>query len=91
MRSLAPSEALLRQYQTGEIRWRDFKKLYRREMLKGLVDETTCNPRMGNGGQKHLLQCLNLLAEHKTITLLCACSPSEKHCHRHVLEALLKG
>lgn len=88
--NLAPSEKLLRAFQSGQITWPDFQKRYRNEMLKGLADETGANPRMKNVGQKYVIRLLKRLAEQQTVTLICSCPPEEAQCHRHVLKKLIE-
>jgi hypothetical protein len=41
-------------------------------------------------GQKFTLRLLQHLAKRQTVTLLCHCAEDEKHCHRHLLKALLE-
>ncbi|MEZ0276113.1 MAG: DUF488 domain-containing protein [Roseimicrobium sp.] len=89
--NLAPSEKLLRQFQKGEVSWAAFSRAYKVEMTKGYGDEGVKNPRMKNAGQKHVLKLLKLLADQKTVTLICSCAANEKHCHRHLLRALLEA
>lgn len=88
--NLAPSEKLLRQFQKGQVSWAAFSRAYKTEMTKGYGDEGARNPRMKNAGQKHVLKLLKLLAEKQPVTLICSCDPDEKHCHRHLLQALVE-
>lgn len=87
--NLAPSEKLLRTFQAGTITWSTFSREYKAEMTKGYGDEAGKNARMKNAGQKHALKLLKLMAQKQTITLICSCAANEKHCHRHLLQALL--
>jgi uncharacterized protein YeaO (DUF488 family) len=87
--SLAPSETLLHQFQSGEITWKQFESEYKNEMLKGYGDEGGRNERMRNSGQKYFLRLLTKIAKSQTITLLCSCPTEQKHCHRNILQTLL--
>jgi uncharacterized protein YeaO (DUF488 family) len=87
--SLAPSETLLHQFQSGEITWKQFERKYKNEMLKGLCDESIPNPRMRNSGQKYFLRVLKSIAKGRTITVICSCPPDAAHCHRYLLQELL--
>jgi len=86
---LAPSQELLAQISTDEITWGAFERAYKTEMLKGIADESSKNPRMQNLGQKYFLRLLKRIACDKTITLICTCPPNAKHCHRYTLQKLL--
>jgi uncharacterized protein YeaO (DUF488 family) len=48
------------------------------------------NERIKNHGQKFTLRLLQHLAGKQTITLLCYCAEEERHCHRHLLKAVLE-
>lgn len=87
--ALAPSEALLRQFQRDGIPWREFEREYKSEILKGIGDESDRNHRMRNSGQKYFLRMLRKIAETQTITLICNCPPEATHCHRNILKELL--
>lgn len=88
--NFAPSEKLLRAFLSDKITWAAFSKQYKAQMLKGYGDEGEQNTHMRNSGQKHGLKLLKLLAKDQTVTLICSCAPDEKHCHRHLLQALLE-
>jgi uncharacterized protein YeaO (DUF488 family) len=89
--SLAPSETLLHRFQSAEITWKQFEREYKNEMLKGYGDETGRNERMRNSGQRYFLRAIKMVAaRHQTITLICSCPSEERHCHRHLLQALLE-
>lgn len=87
--SLAPSEALLKQFQNKEVTWNAFEREYKNEMLKGFCDESARNSRVRNSGQKYFLRMLKKIAEDKAITLICSCPPEAKQCHRYLLQNLL--
>lgn len=90
MPNLGPSEALLRSFLGGRISWKDFSRRYRAEMFApGEIDKK--NRTILNHGQKFTLRLLQHLAERGDITLLCHCAEEEKHCHRHLLKAILAG
>lgn len=88
--SLAPSQKLLKQFQNENITWDAFRREYTKEMLEGFCDESQHNFRMRNSGQKYFLKMIRKVAETKTITLICTCPSDSKHCHRHLLQELLK-
>jgi uncharacterized protein YeaO (DUF488 family) len=90
MPSLAPSQKLLKQFQSGKITWAAFRVAYRREMLKGYKPEAPLNTDRTNSGQRYTLRLLKRLSETQTITLICDCDPDEEHCHRHLLRALIE-
>jgi uncharacterized protein YeaO (DUF488 family) len=46
--------------------------------------------RIKNHGQKFTLRLLQRLAKKQNLTLLCHCTEDERHCHRHLLKALLE-
>jgi uncharacterized protein YeaO (DUF488 family) len=90
MANLGPSETLLRSIQSGRIRWSEFIRRYREELLESTsVDRK--NRTIKNHGQKFTLRLLQELARRSTITLLCHCAEDEPHCHRHLLQRLLTG
>jgi len=89
MASLGPSEQLRDAILAGKIRWAEYSRRYRKELLEsGGVDRA--NRRIKNHGQKFTLRLLRHLAETQTITLLCHCAEEEQHCHRHLLKRLLE-
>jgi uncharacterized protein YeaO (DUF488 family) len=89
MANLGPSEVLRDAILGGKISWAEYSRRYAKEMLEpGGVDER--NERIKNHGQKFTLRLLQHLAEKQPITLLCHCAEDERHCHRHLLKALLE-
>lgn len=89
MANLGPSEELRDAILAGKISWEEYSRRYVKELLEaGGVDAR--NERIKNHGQKFTLRLLQHLAEKKTITLLCHCAEEERHCHRHLLKAVLE-
>jgi len=89
MANLGPSEVLRDAILGGKISWAEYSRRYAREMLEpGGLDAR--NERIKNHGQKFTLRLLQHLAEKQPITLLCHCAEEERHCHRHLLKALLE-
>ena len=90
MANLGPSEQLRNELVSGKITWPEFSIRYGKELREGgSVDRR--NKRIKNHGQKFTLRLLQYLAQNQTVTLLCHCAENEKHCHRHLLKALLDG
>lgn len=90
MANLGPSESLLRAVRHGRITWAEFRRRYSAELFEGgSIDRR--NRIIKNHGQKFTLRLLQTLAGRGTITLLCHCPKAEPHCHRHVLQAILRG
>ena len=90
MANLGPSEQLRNEFLTGKISWPQFSLRYGRELREdGTADRR--NTKIKNHGQKFTLRLLQHLARSQTVTLLCHCAEDEKHCHRHLLRALLEG
>lgn len=88
MPSLAPSEWLLRSFQTGRLTWTEFAREYRHELLlDGAIDQR--NSTIRNHGQKFTLRLLKAIAATETVTLMCHCPEAERQCHRHLLRALI--
>jgi uncharacterized protein YeaO (DUF488 family) len=88
MANLGPSEMLLRQAQTGDIGWGEFRRRYAKELFEGgAIDRR--NKTIMNHGQKFTLRLLQQLAQRGTVTLLCHCAEDQPHCHRHVLRRIL--
>jgi uncharacterized protein YeaO (DUF488 family) len=88
MPNLAPSEALLRAVQGGELSWAEFSRRYRAEMVEmGPIDDRS--PTIRNHGQKFTLRLLRALAAKGPVTLMCHCAEDEAHCHRHLLAQLV--
>jgi uncharacterized protein YeaO (DUF488 family) len=89
MANLGPSEELRDAILAGRISWREYSRRYLDELREpGGVDAR--NKRIKNHGQKFTLRLLQHLAKRQTVTLLCHCVEKEKHCHRHLLKALLE-
>ena len=89
MANLGPSEKLRDAILAGNISWAEYSWRYRKELLEaGGVDAR--NKRIKNHGQKFTLRLLQYLARKQPITLLCHCAEEERHCHRHLLKAVLE-
>lgn len=89
MPNLGPSEALLREFQQGKLSWAEFRRRYRAELFEdGLIDQR--NRTIKNHGQKFTLRLLQELARRGPVTLMCHCAEDQAHCHRHLLEELLR-
>jgi uncharacterized protein YeaO (DUF488 family) len=89
MANLGPSEELRDAILAGKISWTEYSRRYTKELLEpGGVDAR--NERIKNHGQKFTLRLLQHLAEKQTVTLLCHCAENERHCHRHLLKAVLE-
>ena len=89
MANLGPSEQLRDAILANKISWAEFSRRYFKELLEpGGVDAR--NQRIKNYGQKFTLRLLQHLARKQTVTLLCHCAEEERHCHRHLLKALLE-
>jgi uncharacterized protein YeaO (DUF488 family) len=90
MANLGPSEELRNAFLTRKITWPHFSLRYGRELREGgTIDDR--NKKIKNHGQKFTLRLLQHLARSQTVTLLCHCAEDEKHCHRHLLKALLES
>jgi uncharacterized protein YeaO (DUF488 family) len=90
MANLGPSEQLRNEFLAEQISWSEYSERYGRELREsGTIDRR--NKRIKNHGQKFTLRLLQHLAKTQTVTLLCHCAEEEKHCHRHLLKALLGG
>jgi uncharacterized protein YeaO (DUF488 family) len=90
MANLGPSEQLRNEFLAGKITWPEFSDRYAME-LRGCGTIDRRNKRIKNHGQKFTLRLLQYLAQDQMVTLLCHCAEDEKHCHRHLLKALLDG
>lgn len=89
MANLGPSEQLRSEFLSSKITWAEFSDRYRKELREGgSIDRR--NKKIKNHGQKFTLRLLQYLAQNQTVTLLCHCAEDEKHCHRHLLKALLE-
>jgi uncharacterized protein YeaO (DUF488 family) len=91
MANLGPSEELLKKILSGSIGWGEFSRLYRKELFEGGDGLDRRNRTIKNHGQKFTLRLLQTLATRGPITLLCHCAEEERHCHRHILRAVLEG
>lgn len=89
MANLGPSEQLRDAILGGKIAWSEFSGRYLKE-LRETDRMDSRNQRIKNHGQKFTLRLLQYLAKQQTVTLLCHCAEEEKHCHRHLLRALLE-
>jgi len=86
--SLGPSEKLLGDIQAGRIRWSEFERRYRKELLEAAPIDRR-NRTIKNHGQKFTLRLLQALSKQRPITLLCHCAEDEPHCHRHILAKII--
>jgi uncharacterized protein YeaO (DUF488 family) len=89
MPNLAPSEALLRGFQRGEITWAEFTRRYTAQMSEDAPVDLE-NRTIKNHGQKFTLRLLQRLSRSEDVTVLCHCAEEEMHCHRHVLRKLIE-
>lgn len=90
MPNLGPSQALLKQGQTGKLTWGEFSKRYRAELFEtGPIDKR--NKLIKNYGQKFTLRMLKYLAKRDPVTLMCYCPEDQPKCHRHVLAKVLQS
>jgi len=90
MANLGPSEGLLRAGQTGKVTWAEFSRRYRKELFElGTIDRR--NRTIKNHGQKFTLRLLQKLAKRGTVTVMCHCSEEQPHCHRYILQKILRG
>jgi uncharacterized protein YeaO (DUF488 family) len=89
MANLGPSEQLRDAILAGKIRWAEYRRRYLKE-LRESAEIDRRNQRIKNHGQKFTLRLLQHLAQKETVTLLCHCAEDERHCHRHLLKALLE-
>ena len=90
MANLGPSEQLRNEFLAGKITWPEFSRRYGKELREGGTIDLR-NKVIKNHGQKFTLRLLQHLAQNQTVTLLCHCAEDERHCHRHLLKALLEG
>ena len=90
MANLGPSEALLRAMLSGLLTWGEFGRRYKKELFEaGTIDRR--NRTIKNHGQKFTLRLLQELAKRQTVTLMCHCGEDEPHCHRHLLQRIIRG
>lgn len=90
MANLGPSEELRDAILAGRISWPEYSRRYLTELRESGEGDRR-NHRIKNHGQKFTLRLLQHLAKRQTVTLLCHCAENERHCHRHLLKALLEG
>ena len=89
MANLGPSEKLLKDVLAGRIDWGEFSRRYRKELFAGgAVDQS--NKTIKNHGQKFTLRLLQALGKRGAVTLMCHCAEEEPHCHRHILQSILR-
>jgi len=90
MPNLGPSEQLLRAMLANKVTWSEFGQRYQKELFEGGSFDQK-NRTIKNHGQKFTLRLLQKLAQRGHLTLLCHCAEDEPHCHRHLLQKVLKG
>ena len=90
MANLGPSEALLRAMLSGLLTWGEFGRRYKKELFEASTIDRR-NRTIKNHGQKFTLRLLQELAKRQTVTLMCHCGEDEPHCHRHLLQGILRG
>lgn len=90
MPSLGPSEKLLRAFLDGKIDWRTFGRRYRDQLFAPAAVDAE-NHTIKNHGQKFTLRLVKHLAARENVTLLCHCDADAVHCHRHLLEKILRS
>ena len=83
-RALDPSEELLTAILSERIRWPEFERRYRKELLESAPIDRR-NQTIKNHGQKFTLRLLQALSLRMPVILLCHCPEDEPHCHRHIL------
>jgi uncharacterized protein YeaO (DUF488 family) len=89
MANLGPSEQLLKEFLSGELTWSQFGRRYRAELMEGgSIDKR--NRTIKNHGQKFTLRLLRILAKRGPVTLMCHCAENQPHCHRHILQEVLR-
>lgn len=77
IRGLGPSAELIKDWKAGTISWSEFQKRYRAEFK--------------DPEKKKLFDELKEIARAQgAVTLLCTCNEEERHCHRHLLSAMLR-
>ncbi len=90
MPNLAPSETLLKAFQSRQIDWHEFAQRYREELFEASPMDMT-NKRIKNYGQKFTLRLIKELAQHESVTLLCSCAEEKQCCHRHLLKEVIES
>jgi uncharacterized protein YeaO (DUF488 family) len=88
MACLGPSERLLKT--VHDVDWREWSNHYREQMLGAGTRESE-NPVIRNAGQKFTLRLIKHLAKRQNVTLLCHCPEDTKHCHRFLLQDLIRS
>ncbi len=86
MPNLGPSERL----RDAGLPWGEFARRYKRELFEGGSADRG-NRLIKNHGQKFTLRLLQKLASRGPVTIMCHCKEEQMHCHRHVLERILRG
>ena len=72
------------------ITWSEFSRRYRMELKEaGSIDARNRN--IKNHGQKFTLRLLQQLGRSMNVTLMCHCDEDQQHCHRHLLQKVLRG
>ena len=89
MANLGPSEQLLRSFLNKEITWKQYCQGYKDEIFSS-PDLDGKNKTIKNHGQKFTLRLLGELSKRQNVTILCHCAEDEAHCHRHILDAIIK-
>lgn len=90
MPNLGPSEHLLAAFQNGKVSWAQFSKQYNEELfLDGPIDRRSKT--IKNHGQKFTLRLVKQLARRGPVTLMCHCAEDQQHCHRHLLQRLVRS
>ncbi len=89
MANLGPSEQLLRAFLAKEIPWKQYCQGYKDEIFN-FPDLDGKNKTIKNHGQKFTLRLLGELSKRQNVTILCHCAEDEAHCHRHILDAIIK-
>ena len=90
MANLAPSDVLLDAGRKELITWSEFSRRYRME-LKEAASIDARNRNIKNHGQKFTLRLLQQLGRSMNVTLMCHCDEDQQHCHRHLLQKVLRG
>ena len=58
--------------------------------MLGSSEKDARNPTIKNRGQKFTLRLLRKLAQARDITLMCQCAEDQPHCHRFLLQDLIR-
>jgi uncharacterized protein YeaO (DUF488 family) len=79
MPNLAPSEALMKDFQGSLITWRQFTRKYQNELREsGGIDKR--NRVIKNDGQKFTVRLLQKLGRSQNVTLMCHCDEDQEPC-----------